>query len=172
MIKTPTWSTRGRYGRKRHYTTILLKFIIVGFLIIISSVMASTLSSIKTTTPSSLSSSKRTASSNQKRSRTHAKISPQQSCTGHAVVPSNRRACGLFLWDLVGKRMNIYIYYECSIWSRVCAIPNKQTTKQNKVILSLFSIFNDGTKIQIQRQITALRGPVQVVSPSTKRSYL
>jgi hypothetical protein len=130
MIKTPTWSTRGRYGRKRHYTTILLKFIIVGFLIIISSVMASTLSSIKTTTPSSLSSSKRTASSNQKRSRTHAKISPQQSCTGHAVVPSNRRACGLFLWDLVGKRMNIYIYYECSIWSRVCAIPNKQ---QNKI---------------------------------------
>ena len=157
MIKTPTWSTRGRYGRKRHYTTILLKFLIVGFLIIISSVMASTLSSIKTTTSSS-SSSKRTASSNQKRSRTHAKISPQQSCTGHAMVPSNRRACGLFLWDLVGKRMNVYILWMFHLVTCVCY--SKQTTKQNKVILSLFSIFNDGTKIQIQRQITALRGPV------------
>ena len=119
MIKT--WSTRGRYGRKIHYTTILLKIMIVGFLIIISSVIASTVSSsIKTTTSSSSSSSsslKRTTSS----------IPPQQSCTGSAVVPSNRRACGLFLWDLVGKRMNeIPFGHMCM----VCC--SKQTNKQLK----------------------------------------
>ena len=114
MIKT--WSTRGRYGRKIHYTTILLKIMIVGFLIIISSVIASTVSSsIKTTTSSS--SLKRTTSS----------IPPQQSCTGSAVVPSNRRACGLFLWDLVGKRMDKIPFGHVCI---VCC--SKQTNKQLK----------------------------------------
>jgi hypothetical protein len=128
MIKTSTWSTRGRYGRKKHCTTILLQILIVAFLIIVSSVMASTLSSIKTTTSSSLSSSsKRTTSSNQKRFRTHAKVSPQKSCTGSAVVPSNRRACGFFLWDLVGKRMNKYIHLVTCVWY---AVPNKQTIKR------------------------------------------
>ena len=43
-----------------------------------------------------------TASSSLMCSRTQSKISSPQPCAG-AVIPSSRRACGFFLWDLVGN---------------------------------------------------------------------
>lgn len=69
---------------------------LIGFMTISSGTASSSLTS------SSSSLSKRIVSSNRKRSRTQSKISSPQPCDG-AVIPSNRRACGFFLWDLVGN---------------------------------------------------------------------